>query len=161
MQLDLMMITTSGAHNPQRTRRLLELFAVAILMSSAGAPSASAQASHNCLPPKSPDSTAPALVREAISILSETTWSEVRSSNAIPTGTAADVSIVQDNAVCNAAMSAFEARTGKQFSESFVIVRMGQSSPFYLMTPRRDGALTTRYLLDSTFTLIDMIGTAG
>lgn len=130
-------------------------------MSSAGAPAASAQASHDCLLPNSPDSTAQVLVREAISIVSESAWSETRSSNGIPKGTAADVSIVQDNAVCNAAMSAFEARTGKQFPESFVIVRMGQSSPFYLMTPRRDGALTTRYLIDSTFTLLEMIGTEG
>jgi hypothetical protein len=156
-----MMITTPGARDRRRIRRRLGLFAAAILVSAASASSATAQASHNCLPPNSPDSTAQALVREAISILSETTWSEARSQNAIPTGTAADVSIVQDNVVCNAAMSAFEARTGRQFPESFVIVRMGQASPFYLMTPRREGALTTRYVLDSAFTLRDMIGTEG
>jgi hypothetical protein len=156
-----MMITTPGTHDRRRIRRRLGLFATAIVVSAASASPATAQASHNCLPSNSPDSTAQALVREAISILSETTWSEVRSQNAIPTGTAADVSIVQDNAVCNAAMSAFEARTGKQFPESFVIVRMGQSSPFYLITPRREGALTTRYILDSTYTLLDLIGTEG
>jgi hypothetical protein len=58
------------------------------------------------------------------------------------------VSVVQDNAVCYAAMAAFEAFTGKQFEESFGIVRMRRSAPFfYLMTPRREGALSTRYLL--------------
>jgi hypothetical protein len=69
------------------------------------------------------------------------------------------VSVVQDDAVCNAAMAAFEANTGKQFSETFVIVRMGRSAPFfYLMTPRREGALSASYVLDGQYTLLTMVG---
>jgi hypothetical protein len=56
-------------------------------------------------------------------------------------------------------MAAFEAKAQRQFSESFVIVRIGQTAPFfYLITPRRTGALTRRYLLDGSFALIDLIG---
>ena len=153
------MITTYDVQRARRTCGLLCLMTVVCLLTSVVAPAARAQTTHDCLPPNSPDSTAQVLSREAVSLLSEASSSSLRLKHSIPTGSAADVSIVQDNAVCNAAMSAFEARTGKQFPESFVIVRMGQSTPFYLMTRRRDGALGTSYLLDAQFTLLDMIGT--
>jgi hypothetical protein len=106
-----------------------------------------------------PDSTAPVIMREAISILADTSWQEMRTEHGIPAGSASDVSVVQNNAVCNAAMTVFEALTDRHFTEGFVIVRMGRSAPyFYLMTPRRPGALRTRYLLDSGFKVIDLIG---
>ena len=120
---------------------------------------ASAQATHDCLSSTLPDSTAQAISREAVSIAADSAWAELRQQHGIPLGTAADVSIVQDNAVCASAMAAFEATTNRQFPESFVIVRIGRAAPFfYLMTPRREGALTNRYLLDGKFALLGVIG---
>lgn len=120
---------------------------------------AGAQVAHDCLPATLPDSTAQVLAREATSLIADSAAAELRQEHGIPTGTSSDVSIVQENAVCSAAMTAFEARTQRQFTESFVIVRIGRVAPFfYLMTPRREGALSTRYLLDGSFNLIDMIG---
>ena len=91
--------------------------------------------------------------------MSDSAWAELRQEHGIPLGTSSDVTIVQDNAVCQAAMAAFEAETHRQYPETFVIVRMGQVAPyFYLMTPRREGALTSSYLLNGSFKLIDLIG---
>lgn len=143
-----------------RFTRVVAIFLVGIVsLSCAMSGVASAQTSHNCLPSTLPDSTAQTVAREATSILVDSAWADFRQEHGIPSGTAADVSIVQDNAVCASAMAAFEARTQRQFPEAFVIVRMGQAAPFfYLMTPRRDGALTNRYVLDGSFTLIGLIG---
>jgi hypothetical protein len=125
---------------------------------------AGGQVAHNCLPAAAPDSTAPTVMREGLSILSDTSvgMRSIRADYGIQAGTAADVSIVQDSLVCQAAMTAFEAFTGKQLPEAFVIVRLGGSAPyFYLMTPRREGALSARYLLNGRFELLTLIGAGG
>lgn len=128
-----------------------------LLLLAATADSARAQTLHSCLPATSSDSTAQSLRQEAVGILTDSTWSEFRARHGISAGIAADVSIVQDNVVCGAAMAAFEALAGRTFADSFVIVQMGHTSPFYLITPRVEGAMAPRYLLNSQFAVLEVI----
>ena len=158
---DAMMFRHSNALFARRSVRTLRLLATATAITCATVTSAGAQTTHNCLSPSLPDSTAPTVAREAISILTEPTWSGTRARYAIPLGSASEVSIVQDNAVCNAVMSAFESFTGNRYAEAFVIVRIGTSSPFYLMTRRREGALGNTYLLNALYAVIGVIGSDG
>lgn len=153
-----MTLLNRNAVSARRIVRYLRFLPTALAIACIAAASLQAQATRACLSPTLPDSTAPVVKREAVGILTEPAWSEMRTEHGIPAGSASDVSIVQDNAVCGAAMTAFEAFTGKSYPETFVIVRIGTSSPVYLMTPRREGALSTRYLLNAQYALIDLLG---
>lgn len=92
----------------------------------------------------------------AVSIVSDTSEGSraIRSEYGIPTGSASDVSIVQDDTVCDSAMKSFEQLSGKTFAESFVLIRIGPATPFFLAAKARPGALGSIYLLDVHFTLL-------
>jgi hypothetical protein len=154
----------SQARPVRFARGFLHCVAAASIMMLGTAGAARGQVSHHCLSANAPDSTAATVLREGVSILSDTSvgMRSIRTNYGIPFGTIADVSIVQDNIVCSAAMTSFEAFTGKHFPETFVIVRLGTAAThFYLMTPRREGALSARYLLDARFGLLTFIGGDG
>jgi hypothetical protein len=53
-------------------------------------------------------------------------------------------------------MAAFEARTGRQHPASFIIAQIGRAKPVYLTAPE---TLARRYLLNSRFELLSIIGT--
>jgi hypothetical protein len=149
---------------PSRFNRGLFCFGIVLVSLNSAIDTAGAQSNHGCRPATAPDSTAQSIRTEAISILADTSVGpqSIRAEYGIPVGTATDVSIVQADSTCIAAMAALEMLSGKSFPEAFVIVRMGQSAPFfYLMTPRREGALSTRYLLNGQFVLLTMIGGDG
>jgi hypothetical protein len=65
----------------------------------------------------------------------------MRTNFGIPAGPAGDVTVVQDNAICEAATAGLDAEVGRRLPDALVVVRMGQTSPFYLLTRRRDGVM--------------------
>src|ERR1700694_1259460 len=113
---------------------------------------ASAQTARPCAPF---DSTAAALSRFAVDLVSDTTMNarNLRTKYGVPLGTAADVTLVQDAAVCEAATASLEANGWPRQTDAVIVVRIGQGSPFYLTTPRSVG-LWNVYLLNSQFVVL-------
>jgi hypothetical protein len=110
------------------------VLAVATLVFVGGRSSvANAQDARPCQPP---DSTAAALKRLATVIAADTSQfaRTIRSSYGIPIGTPGDVMLVQDNAICDAATAGIDAEAGRRLPDALVVVRMGETTPFYLLT---------------------------
>jgi hypothetical protein len=78
------------------------------------------------------------MLRLGAHIVSDTTSNAqtFRAKYGIPAGTAADVSVVQDDAVCESATAGAEAAGSAHQTDAVVTVRVGTSSPFYLVTQR-------------------------
>lgn len=96
-----------------------------------------------CLPP---DSLTSVVQAQAIRLVSTADAGEARTAFGLPAGTAADVSIVQNDSVCAAVVGGFETTTRRVFADSFVVVRIFEAAPFYLIAPLR-GVPTPHYLL--------------
>ncbi|MFL5607836.1 MAG: hypothetical protein ACJ8AD_15400 [Gemmatimonadaceae bacterium] len=78
------------------------------------------------------------MLRLGAHIVSDTTINarNFRAKYGIPAGTAADVSVVRDNAVCESATAGAEAAGSAHQTDALVTVRLGNDSPFYLVTQR-------------------------
>jgi hypothetical protein len=131
---------------------------VFVLFFCARPDAASAQATRPCL---SPDSTAAALNRFALALVSDTTTraQAFRTRFGVPTGGAVDIALVQDNAVCEAVTAAVEALGTVHLPEALVVVRVGQTSSVYTAMERSDppgGGLV--FLLNSQFAVLATIG---
>jgi hypothetical protein len=131
--------------------------AFVVLLSTTLPTVASAQATRPCV---AFDSTASALSRLAVTLVSDTSsgFRDVRSAHGVPPGTVADVAFVQDNAVCEAATASLESKGWPHQSEAFVVVRIGQANPFYLVTKRTTSVMGTVYLMDSQFVVLTEFG---
>jgi hypothetical protein len=119
--------------------------------------SASAQTARPCLPY---DSTAAALSRFAVTIVRDTSAGarRFRTEYGIPVGTTADVAVVQDAAVCEAATASIEARGAPLQTDAFIVVRMGQGPAFYLTTPGGALRMASIYLLNGQFAAVVAFG---
>ena len=102
------------------------------------------------------DSATANLSRLGAYILSDTAAASrgFRSKFGIPVGTAADVTVVQDNAVCDAATAGAEAAGIPHQTDAYVTVRLGATTPFYLATLRSSLGYGTRFLFDANFALV-------
>jgi hypothetical protein len=102
----------------------------------------------------SPDANADAVQKTGVTILTDTaaSWRDFRAKIGLPTGSAADVSVVQDNAVCEALTAALDARGNVHLPEAAVVVRIRQTSPiFYVAMQRLPGGDGTMYVVDSAY----------
>jgi hypothetical protein len=128
---------------------------LALVASNPG--SLSAQSIRPCAPY---DSTAAALSRLAVTILSDTSAGarRLREDHGIAAGTAADVAVVQDSTVCEVVTASMEATGMPHQSDAFIVVRLGQAPVFYLASP--GGALRMRgiYLLNNGFVELTAFG---
>jgi hypothetical protein len=102
------------------------------------------------------------LTRLGVKISTDTTYfaRSIRTELGMLPGSAADVSVVQDDAMCEAATAGEEREGGTVTSESFVVVRIGQASPFYLLTRRQNGGLSNVFLLNAQFVLLSILGSS-
>jgi hypothetical protein len=118
---------------------------------------ANAQTVRPCLPP---DSTAAALKRLATAIFSDTTYfaRSVRKDVGMLAGPAEEVTVVQDDAICESATAGVEKEGGRRIPHALVVARMGHASPFYLLTRRRDGVMGSLYLMNTQFVLLALLG---
>jgi hypothetical protein len=132
------------------------LLGVAVLLLECGGTSiAAGQQAYRCLAPVPIDSV---LRNAAVAILVNANRAGLRAAYGIPSGSASDVSMVQDDSTCSAAMAGFSAVSARVFTEPFVVARLGSSTPFYLMALRQTGLPNTKFLLDSHFTVLMSIG---
>lgn len=125
---------------------------LAILVCCSGFPprAVAAQSVRPCAPF---DSAAANLSRFAAQILSDTTAGaqSFRLKFGVPVGTAADVSVIQDNTVCDAATAGAEAAGVPHQTAAFVTVQLTSTKPFYLVTQRTSLGPSTIFFLDGSF----------
>jgi hypothetical protein len=126
----------------------LAIVTLLIALPSAG----TAQTTRPCL---APDSTAARLIRFGVTIVTDSSAGAraLRSEFGITATTAADVALVQDDAVCEAATAGLDSG-GTPSSEAYVVVRIGQASPVYLLTRRSPWLLDDVCLLNSQFVML-------
>lgn len=118
---------------------------------------AHAQSQRTCLPP---DSTSSWLQRATLAIVSDTSVRAqvFRTRFGIPAGTSSSLSLVQDDATCEAVTAAVEYGGTGHFAEALVIVRIGETDPHYAATPRIERGGGVIALLDARPKLLTMIG---
>jgi hypothetical protein len=118
---------------------------------------ANAQALRTCQPP---DSASALLTRVAIDIVSDTSayGRRLRTASGVPVGTASDVTLVQDDSTCEAATAGIELAGGKHLTEAVIVVRMGQTSPFYLVTAHTQIGYRNMYVLNDLFQIVTLLG---
>jgi hypothetical protein len=112
-----------------------------------------AQATRPC---RAPDSTAARLIRFGVTLVTDSSAGAraLRSQYGITATTAADVALVQDDAVCEAATAGKDRKTTPS-SEAYVVVRIGQASPVYLLTRRHTWQLLSDvYLLNAQYVML-------
>lgn len=134
------------------------LFVLAIALSVLGANRSShALSQRTCLPP---DSTSSWLQRATLAIVSDTSVRAqvFRTRFGIPAGTSSSLSLVQDDATCEAVTAAVEYGGTGHFAEALVIVRIGETDPHYAATPRIERGGGVIALLDARPKLLTMIG---
>lgn len=98
---------------------------------------ARAQASWPCLPP---DSTSAWLQRTALVIVADTSEQvqRFRSKLGLPVAGAADITPVQDVAICEALTVAVDAGGTIRHEEALVVVRIGQTAAHYAAIERKE-----------------------
>jgi hypothetical protein len=127
----------------------LALVTLLIALPSAGA----AQTTRPCL---APDSTAARLIRFGVTLITDSSAGAqaLRSEYGITATTAADVALVPDDAVCEAATAGMDS-VATPSSEAYVVVRIGQASPVYLLTRRHPWQLLSDvYLLNAQYVML-------
>jgi hypothetical protein len=137
---------------PDHRCRVVAVGVVALLLSTARG--ATAQSQRRCLPP---DSLTSVVRTEAVGLVSAANAEEARFAFRLPAGSATYVSIVQNDSVCAAVVGAFETVTRRVFSDSFVVVRIFDAAPFYLIAPLRD-VPTSHYLIGPRFEIAGVVG---
>lgn len=112
----------------------------------AGPALASAQTTRPCL---TPDATSASVVHLGVTLVSDTSAkvASFRTKYSIPNGTAADVVVVQDNALCEALTAAMDS-VATPTQEAYHVIQLGSVSPRYLLAKRQSvGFAADVYLL--------------
>jgi hypothetical protein len=138
-----------------RMPRLALTLAIVTLLT--GLPTTStAQTIRPCL---APDQTASLLLHLAVTLVTDSSAraQAFRSKFGITATSAADVALVQDDAVCEAATVGLDSG-GAPSSEAYIVVRIGQASPVYLLTRRQPWLMGDAYLLNAQFVMLAGIG---
>jgi sugar (pentulose or hexulose) kinase len=94
------------------------------------------------------------MLRLGVLIVSDTTidTKTFRAKYGIPAGTSAEVTAVQDDAVCESATAGAEAAGSAHQTDALVTVRLGTSTSFYLVTQRTElGGSDRIFFLNSRF----------
>lgn len=140
---------TSRAFCPLSTALRATLATIGLLVVPAVV---AAQVSRPCL---APDSTSATVARLAVSLVTDTSANAVsfRSRFALPASTGADVVVVQDNAICEAATAAMDS-VATPAQEAYHVIRIGNANPFYLLTQRRAWGVGAVYLLNAQLKLL-------
>jgi hypothetical protein len=143
MQLVTLMRLRMNSRMPR-----LALMTLLIALPSTG----TAQTTRPCL---APDQTASRLIDFGVSLVTDSSAGAqaLRSKFGITATTAADVALVQDDAVCEAATAGMD-RVATPSSEAYVVVRIGQASPVYLLTRRSPWLFGDAYLLNAQFVML-------
>lgn len=108
-----------------------------------------------------PDYMSEAVVDLGVGVLTDTTTygQRFRTQYGIPAGTAADVALVRDDAVCDAAAAGMErAGVFPPQTRASIVVRLGRSSPFYLLAEHNLRGLSSIRLLSNKFTYLTLFG---
>lgn len=127
--------------------------AVATLGSLLISASAVAQTSRPCL---APDATSTNVAKLGVALVSDTSArvARLRSKYSIPSGTAADVVVVQDNAVCEALTAAMDS-VATPSQEAYHVIRLGTLNPVYLLAkPESLGIADGVFLLNAQRALV-------
>jgi hypothetical protein len=82
----------------------------------------------------------------------------LRTQFAIPTGTATDIELVQDDSICEAVTVSLEAKGWPHQTQALVVVRLAGTHPFYLAAQRTDSVIGSAYLLNDLFSVIAEFG---
>jgi hypothetical protein len=153
LQLVIAMNITAPNSRTWRLWQVRTCIARSVMVLFVAAATATAQSSRSCLPP---DSTSAALQRFALKVGSDTSRFAlaVRSKYTIPASAPSQVSLLQDSTVCEQVTAAIDSGATTPPAEALVVVRLGESSPFYLATPRRTGVMGSVYLLNSQFVVL-------
>ena len=114
---------------------------------------AAAQVTRPCL---APDATSANVVQLGITLVSDTSArvASLRSKYSVPSGTAADVVVVQDNAVCEALTAAMDS-VAVRSQEAYHVIRLGSLRPVFLLAkPQSLGIAADVYLLTAQGALV-------
>jgi hypothetical protein len=111
-----------------------------------------AQTSRPCL---APDSTSAAVARLAVTLVTDTSAAAMsfRSRFSLPAATAADVTVVQDNATCEAATAAMDS-VATHAQSAYHVIRIGSVIPFYLLAQGQTLGIADVYLLNAQLKLL-------
>lgn len=82
----------------------------------------------------------------------------LRTKYAIPTGTATDIELVQDDSICEAVTVSLEAKGAPHQAQALVVVRLAGTHQFYLAAKRTDSVIGSAYLLNDLFSVIAEFG---
>lgn len=101
---------------------------------------AAAQTIRPCL---TPDSTSASVVRLGVTLVSDTSArvAGLRSKYGIPSGTASDEVVIQDNAVCETLTAAMDS-VATPSQQAYHVVGLSTSTPLYLLAKAESSGLT-------------------
>lgn len=115
-----------------------------------------AQQSRPCV---TADSTAAMLTKVARAAVTDTSAhaQAFRARFGIPAGSGADISLVRDDATCEAVTAAVESHGSSQDTEALVVIQIGTVTPFYFASRRLERGGGDVQLLNAQLSLLTVL----